>query len=124
MVDLAGALVAPGAKQVGLKVRFRLNPVDARIKALEVVGAPRENLDKAAGNVAIFSLQSDGRSTETTFPLSHAELFTLLDAHASRCDGVSKPSFENGCEGLIDIQAESDCAHERIQGKLDRASKR
>lgn len=114
LVNPNDAFVPTGARQIGLTFGIRLGGGEARTKAIEVSRAllrlsGRELHANTAGIATVEIQQSDGAVAYANFRISYDDLYTVLSAHATRCEmATTPPTLENGCASISEMHDEND----------------
>jgi ribosomal protein L40E len=110
LINPGEAFVAPGAKQVGLRVRLRLSAEDALFQRLKAsLDAMRGSARGQAGHIGIWEQGSDGQGRYVRLAVTYEDIVTLLEAHAARCKAATAPpTIDNGCLGIDELRDETD----------------
>ena len=113
------AFVAPGTKQVGLRVRLRLSPIDSNLRMIQAVSDAMRRPQQQAGKVGLWLQGWDGRTAFTELPVSFEDISALLEAHRERCDAAAAPpTIDNGCIGIRELEERTDRADARLEEAL------
>lgn len=121
----ADAFVAPGARQLVLRIGIKLNAMDSNRRALDPRLYSANPPEAPLGKLGVWVRQSDGQATKSEFPLNRSDLFNLLTSHAERCQASREPpTISNGCQGLEDVHQESQRVHDRLEKVIDNARNR
>lgn len=118
------AFVRPRVRQVLFAIAMRRNVLDSAMLAMGVAPALVAEREQRVGTLTVWAQQSDGRETSAIFPVRRIDLMDLFDAHRLRCERERKPSYENGCASLKDIQRETDARADQVVRKLNSAARR
>lgn len=114
----ADAFLTPGSKQVALNANVKLSVMDARMAGLDAVVERLAPAGKNSGYLEVTAIQSNEKLATFKLPVSNDMVFTLLNAHAARCEETRKPSYENGCWGIEEVGQNSDRLAREVEGKL------